>query len=611
MVALTDKTINEYITDILGKLPSEINNDVKGRHKSFRDYINFNKPINITFIDCIDIYIFGICLIQVLVKLEDISPVLDLVNEIFLTINTYLYRKQYNIEKAYTSYEPDTKVVINSIIDKKNNQPTFVELADIPLMSADSMKQLDSVAIPKLDTEINTEAKLLKTSGLMNSEIAKLIGDGSFNNVSTLPLTWWSLSNQFVVRCRRSQDYDIIYYKDESIHDININKELYKNLINEDNQPKINKYYLIYFQIINKRLENPILLLNSIAHIEFKSGYLNNLKKELDKPLKERYLFTFGTFSGFKSSIFDRIGHNHRCALIFDKKDKIIYFFDTLLETATFLYMFDKIENVSLLHNSISIACTYKFGSIDFIKNVGYKFNMTYINMQYYDIAYKNIITASTYYRYYKKKTNKPTYMDWSGGYCGAYVLLLLVLMSMNPHLELLVILTILARISNSKYANHNFLIMLIRSFAQQIENIINDPNAKIQLDNFNFQKYVASKGATIEINKTLTIPLKPGMHDYNVIDPLNPTGSQINIAKQIVRNSNKETLKENKDKIIDKIIAKNLQSVYLGNLSLMFTTIGAMFKSINKLQTELTPAQQQWKFEHYGPDDLVYFISY
>lgn len=608
MRELTDKTITEYITHSIVNLPPTIQITVRTQYYSLQDYIKANTQDGIKFIDCIDVYVFGICLINALVKLPDITPILDSVNDIFLQINTYLYKKQYNAEKAYISYKPDTKVVINSIINSKGDELPYVKLADIPPMSADSMKQLDSVAIPKLDTEINTEAKLLKTSGLMNSEIAKLIGDGSFNNVSTLPLAKWSLSNQFVVRCRKSQYYDIIYYTGKSENSIDINKELYKNFINEDNQPTINKYYLLYFEIKDKRLVNPIFLLNSIAHIEFKSGYLDNLKKELDKPLKERYVFTFGTFSGFIHGFYDFIGNNHRCALIFDKKDKIIYFFDTLLETATFLYMFNKIDAGILLENSIAIACTYKFGSIDFVKTKDYKFKMFDIKIQYHDIAYKNIITASTYYRYYNKKNGTtPMYMDWSGGYCGAYVLLLLVLMSMNPHLELIVILTILERISNSKYANHNFLIMLIRSFAQQIENIINKPTAKIQIDSFNFQKYVVSKGHIIEINKKSTIPLTPGMHNYNTIDPLNPTGSQINIAKQIVRESNKETLIENKDKIID----KELKSVYLGNVSLMFTTIGAMFKTINKLQTELTQDQRQWQFDHYGPDDLVYFISY
>ena len=42
-----------------------------------------------------------------------------------------------------------------------------------------------------------------------------------------------------------------------------------------------------------------------------------------------------------------------------------------------------------------------------------------------------------------------------------------------------------------------------------------------------------------------------------------------------------------------------------------MFTTIGAMFRKINKLQTELTQEQRQWQFEHYGPDDLIYFVNY
>ena len=610
MTELTDKTITEYITHTIKNLPNDIQNNVRTQYNSLKNYIKANTSAGIKFIDCIDVYVFGICLINALVKLPDITPILDSVNDIFIQINTYLYKKQYAAEKSYTSYEPDTKAVINSVINSVSNKykghdTILLDSAPIQKPSPDNIKKLDALTIPKLDKNITTEAKLLKTSGLMNSEIAKLIGDGSFNNVATLPLSKWSLSNQFVVRCRKSQDYDVYCYNGNSKLASDINKELYKNFINDDKQPIINKYYLLYFSIEEKRVTNPLFLLNSIVHLEFKSGYLDNLKRELAKPIKERYVFTFGTFSGFKSSITDNIGHNHRCALIFDKQDKRIYFFDTLLETATFIYMFEK---NGLLNNSIDIACKYKFGNIDFIRNRNYKFTDANIKMQHLDIAYKDIITASTYYRYYGKKNTSPTkYMDWSGGYCGAYVLLLLVMMSINPHLDISIIFYTFDNISNGPNANHNFLIALIRSFAHQLENIIYKQSPTIQLDRFDVINFLSSKGATIKLNNVPPIALAPGMHDYNVIDPLNPTTAQEGIAKQIVRNSNKATLLENKDEII----GKELQSIYLRNISLMFTTIGAMFRKINKLQTELTQEQRQWQFEHYGPDDLVYFLKY
>lgn len=620
MTKLTDKTLTEYIEYTLEELSPEIKNFTKLQYYSLQYYIKDNTPAGIKFIDCIDVYVFGICLINALVKLSDITPILESVNDIFIQINTYLYKKQYAAEKSYTSYEPDTKAVINSVINSISNlvsnkdkihDSRFLDSAPIPKPSIDTIKKLDALAIPKLDMNITTEAKLLKTTGLMNSEIAKLIGDGSFNNVCTLPLSTWSLSNQFVVRCRKSQDYDVWYYDGDSKNTDNINQELYKNFINKNSAGQdeafITKYYLLYFSIKDNRLINPMFLLNSIAHLEFKSGYLDNLKRELAKPIKERYVFTFGTFSGFKSSITDNIGHNHRCALIFDKQDKRIYFFDTLLETATFIYMFEK---NGLLNNSIDIACKYKFRNIDFIKKNNYKFIMADIKMQHHDIAYKDIITASTYYRYYdygKKNTSPPKYMDWSGGYCGAYVLLLLVMMSINPYLDMSLIFYTFNNISKGTNANHNFLMVLIRSFAHQIENIIYKQSPAIQLDRFDLIQFFLSKGATIKLNNGTPIALEPGMHDYNVIDTLKPTDEQKGIAKQIIRDSNKATLLENKDEIID----KQLQSIYLRNVSLMFTTIGAMVRKINKLQTELTQEQRQWQFEHYGPDDLIYFVNY
>jgi hypothetical protein len=233
---------------------------------------------------------------------------------------------------------------------------------------------------------------------------------------------------------------------------------------------------------------------------------------------------------------------------------------------------------------------------------------MADINMQYHDIIYKDIITASTYYRYYRKKnTTQPTYMDWSGGYCGTYVLLLLVMMSINPNLDISIILNIFDKISNGLIANHNFLIALIRSFAFQIENIIYNRSSSIQLDSFDFTDYHNSNGTTIKLNKSTNIKLTHGLYEYNAINPINPTPEHEGIAKQIIRDSNKKILRENKDKII----GIKLQSVYLRNVSLMFTTIGSMFKKINKMQTQLTPEQRQWQIDHYGPDDLVYFIKY
>jgi hypothetical protein len=620
MTELTDKTITEYITHTIVNLPRHIRLYVRTQYFGLKDYIKVKTQNGIKFIDCIDVYVFGICLINALVKLPDITPILDSVNDIFIQINTYLYKKQYVAEKSYISYEPDTKAVINSVINSVSNSVSskdkghklhFLDSAPMLEPSEDTIQKLDALAIPKLDMNITTEAKLLKTTGLMNSEIAKLIGDGSFNNVCTLPLSKWSLSNQFVVRCRKSQDYDVCYYDGNSELASDINGELYKNFINKNSAGQdeafITKYYLLYFTINDNRLINPMFLLNSIAHLEFKPGYLDNLKRALATPIKERYVFTFGTFSGFKSSVTDIIGHNHRCALIFDKLDSSIYFFDTLLDTATFTYMFEK---NGLLNNSIDIACKYKFGSIDFINDNNYKFTVTDIKMQYHDVAYKDIIAASTYYRYYgygKKHTSSPKYMDWSGGYCGAYILLLLVMMSINPHLDMSLIFFTFNNISKGPNANHNFLMVLIRSFAQQLENIIYKQSQSIQLDRFNVILFLSSNGVTIKLNNVPPIALEPGMHDYNVINPLNPTTAQEGIAKQIVRNSNKATLLENKDKII----GKKLQSIYLGNVSLMFTTIGAMFRKINKLQTELTQEQRQWQFEHYGPDDLVYFIKY
>lgn len=619
MVELTDKTINEYIETTLTRLPENIQKGVSVQYVNLKQYIHNNTPKTIKFIDCINVYIFAICLINVLQKLSDITPILDYISDIFLTINTYLYKKQYKSEKSYVSYEPDTKIVVNSIINNKQSQLSFIDSEITPPLNDD--KNLDSVSIPKFDMDIKTEAKLLKTTGLMNPEIAKLIGDGNFNNVVTLPLANFSLSNQFVIKCRKSQSYKIFCTPEHNISEDGINETLYYNFIikakNEDKNevynPVITKYYLIYFRLKDNKLTESFFLLNSIAHLEFRPGYLANLKRMITAPLRERYVFTLGTFKGFTNSVIDVIGSNHRCALIFDKQEKHIYFFDTLLENANALYMFDKYVHLSL-DNSIITACKYKFGSLDFIKTNGYKFILSDIKMQYHDAAYSDIITASTYYRYYghKKHNLQPTYMDWAGGYCGTYMLLLLVMMSINPYLDISKIFwlfSIIADGSDTVQPNHDFLIALIRSFAYQIENVIYKAKP-IQIDSFDFKTYMASEGKTIKLNVDKQFSLHPGMYAYDLFDK----DKHINIKEKIktipnifLRESNKATLIENKEDVI----GKGLPKIYLDNTSLMFTAIGAIFKKINKMQTDLTQEQRQWQFDHYGPDDIIYFIKY
>jgi hypothetical protein len=46
-------------------------------------------------------------------------------------------------------------------------------------------------------------------------------------------------------------------------------------------------------------------------------------------------------------------------------------------------------------------------------------------------------------------------------------------------------------------------------------------------------------------------------------------------------------------------------------NIGRLFPIVGDMFRKIKKLQTKLTPAQRQWQFDNYGPDDIIYFVNY
>ena len=517
-IQLTDDTIDNYIENTINSLPIEIKKQVSD---DYNELIDAKAQSTASFIDCVNIYFLGACLLEAISKLNDITANKELYLKILAEINEYLYKKQYESESKFLKYIPDSKAWINQtlgLIDKggvlqkdESNNPKDESLGleqNIPF----KRDETPNLYIPKLEKEVLTTPSLLKTTGLMNPEIAKLVNDGKFTNLTSFNLTTYSLHNQFVIRHRESQyiDPDEKGYKNISFYEIN----------KDTTAQTLNKYYLFQFDIKNngekQEIKNVVLFLNAISHVEFKPGYLDTLRKKLiSVDRKERYIFTFGILSSFKWEL-EFIGQKHRCALIYDTKDSKIYYIDSYMNEYTHLLLFN---NVSLILSSINTVLCYKLANVNINELKKYTVNSTTMRIQEYDLVLKDYIRQSVYQR--RKAGSKQ--FDWTAGYCGTYILLFLVIMILNPTLDIQTVIDFFVVISDSKqsiHTNHEFLRLLIRSFALQIENYIYGKSKQIDIDYLDMTKYIISNGKTIATN-TMQYTLTMDNPDYYA-NPMN-----------------------------------------------------------------------------------------
>jgi hypothetical protein len=253
-------------------------------------------------------------------------------------------------------------------------------------------------------------------------------------------------------------------------------------------------------------------------------------------------------------------------------------------------------------YNSIETALLYKFtnvsvtnGRFDDLKN--YSVNVTEMHIQEYDLRFKDYIRQSAYQR--RKAGSKQ--FDWTAGYCGTYILLFLVIMILNPGLDVQTIIHFFIIISDSNQSiatNHEFLRLLIRSFALQLENYIYGKTNQIDIDNLDIKKYIETNGKTIKTT-ALEYDLKTDAPNYYA-NPINDPLLKAQMFHET--NINKIRTAFAHDKVV---------GVMRFNIGRLFPIVSDMFRKIKKLQTKLTPEQRQWQFDNYGPDDIIYFVNY
>lgn len=611
MVELTDDTIDEYITETINTLvPESLKENVGTEYNAL---VTAQKAdAKAKFIDCVHIYFFGTCLLYNISehsKIADITTVVATYKELYFTIlstiNNYLYKKQYNAESKILKYIPASKKWLNQELNINTDGTEKIRI----LQAYNFDNTLPThLYIPKLDKDIATTPKLLKTTGLMNPEIAKIINDGQFTNVLSFKLEDFSLKNQFIVRHRTNKFIAIKIdnsYTDNSYTNI----AFYKR----DN---LNKYYLLCFKIDKDNyIFATALLLNAITHIDFQPGYLTSLETELKKTdRKERYIYTFGIFKSFvKSDATSFFGSVHRCALIFDTQSNSIYYIDSELNVNHELYKPSEVYNY---YNSIDIAIRYSFAENNNLKD--YKVYISNLRLQIYDMSLDQYIYQSAYQRI---KAGKPQF-DWTGGYCGTYILMFFVIMILNPEVPIEQIFSFFNRLSidinrpvdkkTAGFASHTFLLLLVRSFAHQIETHMNSNDKTIKFDKLDVDAYVNDKKVKVD---TVEFPLLEDSQPNYQNNPLNTP----KLAAQMFHKNNINKLHNVYENTTDKpLIAKVKQYWYTPKVELnniikmrLFTIIGDMFKRIDKIQTKLTPEQLRWQIENYGPDDSIYFIKY
>jgi hypothetical protein len=150
---------------------------------------------------------------------------------------------------------------------------------------------------------------------------------------------------------------------------------------------------------------------------------------------------------------------------------------------------------------------------------------------------------------------------------------------------------------------NHEFLRLLVRSFALQIENYICGKSKYIEFDNLDMNEYIKTNGKTVKIkNESSQYDLTPGAPDYYN----SPMKNEL-LKAQMFHKNNVDTITaafEDKNKT-------NVISEFEFILRRLFPIIGDMFRGINKLNTKMTAEQQKWQFENYGADDIIYFVKY
>ena len=438
------------------------------------------------------------------------EPLFDFFKYLFLKFNKYLYKEQLTYENQYNKTgkveyskqinldKLETDKVNDNIIDNDNNDEDIINILSIKYKDT-------NIILPSIKNKVN----LKNIVGLCNYNMYNLIDNNNlklcFNNIKRQ-----NNKNQFNIYYRASSIYRIpklleiinnikpftdmiIYILDEN----NIsNDEYIKNILNmykkfkTDNNDNYNELDLLYNIIIKCYIINFDL---NHQNIYFCRNFIIDIDFIIDEKLitnikncKNRYYMIIGYLSNFTSKktlitkIENILGSAHRISIILDIEMEYIYFYDPMETIINKLY----IDNTYIENYFEYLIHKYFIDGHSFFKNyqiVKIIKDMDTQSYEYNPIKIKKLRIDNPI----KYKSDKAV-IDWGGGYCGLWNILLAFLISINKHLELNDIFNFYKLLIKTK--NYIFIKKLIRTFAYYIELIMTKQSIEgISINNYNF----------------------------------------------------------------------------------------------------------------------------
>jgi hypothetical protein len=444
-----------------------------------------------------------------------------LIDNTVLKINSYINEKQLEIESKFVKSEPYSKKIFkkynyninDEIISKLEANINFKEYYD------NNKEKLKNKKIYLPELKSYNESKLTKLYGLCNYEIYNLINNNNlsvcYNNIER-----FTLKNQLVLKLRDDnlfkfsnldvksleelENIDMIISNIDNFYDINsteLNINTIENILNN-----VNKNAFDFFECITK--------FYLVSYEDDELYYFRNFILDIDLPItdelinrikacEQRYFVIQGTMIGFKDTLFDNLKNviegGHRVSIFLDLKDKKIFYYDPIDDDYHSAYNL----------NGEKINNCFTFLIKKYLKDNNSFFDDFIVMPTFYNIAvqsleYEPAKMSEIIYMNQKKYTTK-NIVDWAGGYCGLWNILLSFLITINTHLSLEELLIFYHGLFTSN--DVKIIKKLIRTFAYYIEKVINGEMNDLPINEYPFFISQSEKGVSLSNlsnNKTM-----------------------------------------------------------------------------------------------------------
>ena len=533
--------------------------------KIFKTYLEQNKQLYNAYYDII--YISKVK--KYILNLTNTHPILYIYYNIILNdISTKYINIAIDIIHKYQLYiENSESAKSNVIIElcKKNNIKNIYDIYDkiydpekfkckLKFENITHINKNINVTIPKfINKDIDADI-LSKPTSLTNYELSNLL------NKTSLPICysdkhWLTLKNEIIINIRQWQ------YLSFTIRDnTNINIELLEYI-----NKHINYFAKGYFLIYTNKLE---LVRNALIDINFSKSEYNTLNT-LITNCDYRYVYVYCSVMPFKFSLAKYLGGGHKTALIIDKQEKKISFFEPMDYGAYQIYYNSSYTKYDFLNVILALEISKNIPSLN-----GYSFciiDKIYPNQKEFFGEFETHIIHNI--KSIINPQSNTNIRDWIGGYCNLWILLVMFLLSINPTLSLIDIYNFINKITSFGHSAM-FCKLLIRNFAYHIENVFINTEYIIELSQINtqqFNSYDETVNTISLLNNNIPIKLSKLTNEHQRAPHISLDNAKLQINKFL---SLKPTIKENVKYAQDLlIIAKKFFKYFAGNGGLALYT--------------------------------------